>query len=91
VRFRSMDFDLPGEWFEDLDLFFRKPYATKLAMLEELRGEITPRVVLQEIHRYVDAEARYQNVEAERKLAGRTEDLRLELAARAAVKEQVQG
>jgi hypothetical protein len=84
VRFRMMDFDLPEDWLERPELFFQKPYETKVAMLEELRGEITPRVVLQEIHRYVDSEARYLSAEAGREVADRTRQLRVEAEAREA-------
>lgn len=91
VKFRMMDFDLPAEWLEKPELFFTRPYEEKVAMLKELRGEVTPRVVLQEIHRYVDAEARYGAVAAARRLASRTDDLRLEVQARAALAEEVSG
>ncbi len=82
VKNRMMDFDLPEEWFEDPTLFFRKPYEEKVAMLGELKGEITPRVVLQEIHRYADAEERYSRVAKDRELDDRTRQLVLDARAR---------
>jgi len=85
VRFRAMDFDLPEEWFEDPARFFARPYETKLAMLGELRGEVTPQMMLQEIHRYADAEARYGDAEATRALDERKQALVLDARARAEV------
>ncbi|MEO1704674.1 MAG: ATP-binding protein, partial [Pseudomonadota bacterium] len=37
VKVRAMDFELPDEWMEVPDLFLRKDYATKKAMIEDLR------------------------------------------------------
>lgn len=59
VKVRSMDFELPDEWMEQPDLFLRKDYDTKKAMIEELRQPITPQMVIQEINRYADSEFRY--------------------------------
>ncbi|SPF79462.1 AAA family ATPase [Pseudoprimorskyibacter insulae] len=59
VKVRAMDFELPDEWMEQPDLFLTKDYATKTAMIEELRKPITADMVLQEINRYADSEFRY--------------------------------
>jgi energy-coupling factor transporter ATP-binding protein EcfA2 len=59
VKVRAMDFELPDEWMEQPDLFLRKDYATKSAMIAELRKPITPDMVIQEINRYADSEFRY--------------------------------
>ncbi|MEO0675944.1 MAG: ATP-binding protein [Pseudomonadota bacterium] len=59
VKVRAMDFELPDEWMEVPDLFLRKDYATKKAMIEELRVPITTDMVIQEINRYADSEFRY--------------------------------
>jgi energy-coupling factor transporter ATP-binding protein EcfA2 len=59
AKVRSMDFELPDEWFEHPDLFLFKPYDTKRAMIEELSVPITPDMLLQEINRYADSEFRY--------------------------------
>ena len=59
VKVRAMDFELPDEWMEDLDLFLRKDYATKSAMISELAQPITVEMVIQEINRYADSEFRY--------------------------------
>jgi hypothetical protein len=84
VKFRMMDFDLPEEWFARPDLFFRKAYETKLAMLEELKGKVTPEMVLQEINRYADSEERYARTARERELDDRRRAIVLDARARAA-------
>jgi len=84
VRFRVMDFDLPQEWFVDPKSFFAKAYETKLEMLKELRGQITPEIVLQEINRYADSEERYAAAAGERELSLRTSQIVLEARARSA-------
>ena len=59
VKTRSMDVDLPDEWFEKPETYMHKDFDTKCAMLEELRKPITPEMVMQEINRYADSEFRY--------------------------------
>ena len=88
VLARRMDFDLPAEWFERREPFFAQPFERKQAMLEELCGPITPELVLQELHRYADSEARYQGAAASRAFEERTEQLVLESRARRAAAER---
>ncbi|MDW9478823.1 AAA family ATPase [Sinorhizobium meliloti] len=59
IKTRSMDIDLPDEWFEKPELYMHKPFEEKCAMLEELRKPITMEMVMQEINRYADSEFRY--------------------------------
>lgn len=59
VKVRAMDFELPDEWMEEPELFLRKDYATKTAMIADLRRPITVEMVVQEINRYADSEFRY--------------------------------
>jgi hypothetical protein len=59
IKTRSMDIDLPDEWFEKPELYLHKPFEEKCAMLEELRKPITMEMVMQEINRYADSEFRY--------------------------------
>ena len=61
VKLRAMDFDLPDEWMEEPDLFLRKPYEEKRAMIEALRRPVTADIVVQEINRYADSEFRYSD------------------------------
>ena len=59
IKTRSMDIDLPDEWFEKPEAYLHKPFEEKCAMLEELRKPITMEMVMQEINRYADSEFRY--------------------------------
>ena len=59
VKVRAMDFELPDEWMENLDLFIAKDYETKKSMISELAQPITVEMVIQEINRYADSEFRY--------------------------------
>ncbi|MBO3761131.1 AAA family ATPase [Ciceribacter sp. L1K22] len=59
IKMRAMDMELPDDWFETPEVFLRKSYDKKKAMIEELRGPITMEMVLQEINRYADSEFRY--------------------------------
>ncbi|MBO9473902.1 AAA family ATPase [Shimia sp. R10_1] len=79
VKVRAMDFELPDEWMEQPDLFLKKDYDTKKAMIAELRVPITTEMVVQEINRYADSEFRYADksdeaaIEAMVRDMGRTE------------------
>ncbi|MDO5605319.1 MAG: AAA family ATPase [Paracoccus sp. (in: a-proteobacteria)] len=59
IKARSMDFDMPDEWFTSPEPFLHQPYARKLEMIEALRQPITAQMVAQEINRYADSEWRY--------------------------------
>ncbi|OWU86194.1 ATPase AAA [Oceanicola sp. 22II-s10i] len=59
VKVRAMDFELPDAWMENPELFLRKSYDEKSAMIAELRVPITTDMVIQEINRYADSEFRY--------------------------------
>jgi hypothetical protein len=59
IKMRAMDVDLPDEWFENTDLFLRKSYDEKKAMVEALRTPITMSMILQSINQYADSEFRY--------------------------------
>jgi hypothetical protein len=87
VHARMMDFDLPGEWLEKREAFFGQPWERRLAMLSELRGEITPEIVIQEINRYAESEVRYADAAEQRELTERTRQIVLEARARKAASE----
>ena len=59
IKARSMDFDMPDEWFETPEPFMHQPYERKLEMIESLRQPITNEMIAQEINRYADSEFRY--------------------------------
>ena len=62
VKMRAMDFDMPDEWFETPDVFLRKDYDTKKAMISELRQPFSVAMLMQEINKYADSEFRYSGV-----------------------------
>jgi energy-coupling factor transporter ATP-binding protein EcfA2 len=74
VKVRAMDFELPDEWMEHPDLFLRKDYDTKSAMIAELRVPITTDMVIQEINRYADSEFRYADKSDEVAIAAMVRD-----------------
>jgi len=82
VRSRMMDFDLPSEWLEKNSVFFARPYPQRVEMIRELRGEITPEIVMQEINRYADSEARYTDAAQRRRFQQRVAEIQLETRAR---------
>ena len=77
AKVRSMDFELPDEWMENPELFLRKDYDTKMAMIKELIQPITPAMVLQEVNRYADSEFRYSGTSDEAAIDGMVRDMRL--------------
>ena len=92
VSARIMDFDLPDEWFEKPDLFFRKDFDTKLEMIKELmrgnmKGLSFADICLRETVRYLDNVANIANVDRERRIVSLIEDqaIREEAAKRYAV------
>jgi energy-coupling factor transporter ATP-binding protein EcfA2 len=76
VKVRAMDFELPDEWMENPDLFLRKPYDDKAAMIRGLSKPITVEMVIQEINRYADSEFRYADKSDEVAIEGMVRDMR---------------
>jgi energy-coupling factor transporter ATP-binding protein EcfA2 len=76
VKVRAMDFELPDEWMENPDLFLRKPYDDKAAMLRDLAKPITVEMVIQEINRYADSEFRYADKSDEVAIDGMVRDMK---------------
>ena len=69
VKMRAMDFELPDEWMENPDLFLRKDYETKKAMIQDM--------MVQEINRYADSEFRYSGTSDEAAISGQVREMRL--------------
>ncbi len=96
VNNRIMDFDMPQEWFENLELFFAKDYDMKKNMLTELmkgnmKGLSFAEVRLQEAVKYLDNMVRIASVTRERRIDDLVEDvlMRGEVAKRVEAKEKV--
>jgi hypothetical protein len=77
VKMRAMDFDMPDDWFEKPDLFLRKDYDAKKAMISELRKPFSTEMLLQEIHRYADSEFRYTGIADARAVERMVHDAKL--------------
>ncbi len=77
VKMRAMDFDMPDEWFETPDVFLRKDYDTKKAMISALRQPFTVEMLMQEINRYADSEFRYSGVADSRAVGRLVHDAKL--------------
>ncbi len=71
---RLMDFDLPQEWFQDLGIFFRQEFDTKLNLVKELlkanmQGLKFPDIWYRETVKYLNVLSTITNVEREREIA----------------------
>jgi len=77
VKVRAMDFEIPDDWMAEPDLFLRKPYDEKAAMLRGLMRPITVDMVIQEINRYADSEFRYADKSDEAAIADMIRQMRL--------------
>ena len=70
---RVMDFELPSEWFENPETFFRQTYAVKKVMLTDLmkqnmKGLSFADIRLNETIRYLDNMVRIQDTGRERRI-----------------------
>lgn len=90
-----MDFDLPNDWFENLELFFKKDYETKKNILTELmkanmKGLSFADMRLQEAVKYLDNMVRIASVTRERRMDDMVEDvlMRGEVARRVEAKDK---
>jgi hypothetical protein len=76
VKVRAMDVELPDEWMAEPELFLRKGFEEKAAMIRSLRRPITPEMVVQEINRYADSEFRYGETSDETAIEAMLRDLK---------------
>lgn len=86
VSVRVLDFDLEPEWLENPDVFFRKDYDTKKAMLTELmkanmKGLSFAEIRLQETVRYLDSMVRIVSAGRERRLQELMTQMELQMEA----------
>ena len=87
VKTRSMDVDLPDEWFTSPEPFAAKSFDEKLALLKPLRTPITIEMVIQEINRYADSEFRYADKSDEADIERLLREDRIAKTATARLKE----
>ena len=87
VSLRLTDFDLPKDWFENPEVYFKQQYDTKLEMLKELmkgnmKGLNFADIRKQEVVRYLDNMAIIADVDFKRKVDNRIKQMNVELEAR---------
>lgn len=87
VSLRLTDFDLPTEWFEDAEAYFRKDYDTKYGMLQELmkanmKGLSFSDIRKQEVVRYLDNVATIADTDFKRKVDQRLHEMNVQTEAR---------
>ena len=86
ISLRLTDFDLPEDWFSDASRYFKKDYATKFAMLQDLmkqnmKGLDFSDIRRQEVVRYLDNVATIADTDFKRKVDGRVHDMNVNLEA----------
>lgn len=87
ISLRLTDFDLPEDWFENPELYFKKDYDTKFSMLQELmkgnmKGLNFSDIRRQEVVRYLDNVATIADTDFKRKVERRIADMEIQLEAR---------
>ena len=87
VSLRLTDFDLPEDWFENPEIYFKQEYDTKYSMLQELmkgnmKGLNFSDIRRQEVVRYLDNVATIADTDFKRKVERRVADMKVQLEAR---------
>ncbi len=86
VSLRLTDFDLPQQWFENPETYFRKDYQTKFEMIQDLmkqnmKGLRFSDIRRQEVIRYLDNVATIADTDFNRKVTQRINEINIQLAA----------
>lgn len=86
ISLRLTDFDLEKDWFDNPELYFKKDYKTKHAMLQELmrenmKGLSFSDIRKQETIRYLDNVATIAETDFKRKVDARINRLKIETTA----------
>ena len=87
VSLRLTDFDLPEDWFENPEVYFKKDYDVKFGMLQELmksnmKGLKFSDIRRQEVVRYLDNVATIADTDFKRKVDQRINDMNIQQEAR---------
>ena len=93
VSLRLTDFDLPEDWFEDPNAYFKKDYDSKFAMLQDLmkqnmKGLSFSDIRKQEVVRYLDNVATIADTDFKRKVDQRVHDMNIQMEARRIFEEE---
>ena len=87
VSLRLTDFDLPTDWFDNAETYFKQDYDTKHGMLQELmranmKGLNFSDIRRQEVIRYLDNVATIADTDFKRKVDQRIADMNIQMEAR---------
>jgi len=82
IKTRSMDFEMPDDWFENPEVFMYQEYDKKMNMIKELINPITPEMVIQQINMYADSESRYSNKSDEAEIEKIVRNHKLQMEAK---------
>ena len=87
VSLRLTDFNLPEDWFENPEVYFKQQYDVKFGMLQELmrdnmKGLNFSDIRRQEVVRYLDNVATIADTDFKRKVDGRIHDMNIQKEAR---------
>jgi len=87
ISLRLTDFDLPEDWFENPETYFKQEYDTKFNMLQELmksnmKGLQFSDIRRQEVVRYLDNVATIADTDFKRKVDQRVNELNIQMEAR---------
>ncbi len=87
VSLRLTDFDMPTQWFDNPEHYFKKDYQTKYTMLQDLmkqnmKGLDFSDIRRQEVVRYLDNVATIADTDFKRKVDQRVNDMNIQLEAR---------
>ncbi|KPV54091.1 hypothetical protein SE17_05820 [Kouleothrix aurantiaca] len=78
----SADFEVPGEWFTKPDMFLRKTYDEKVALVKTLYRPITGEMIAAELEQYFSSEQRYADDARVQRAERVAADLEAQIAAR---------
>lgn len=87
ISLRLTDFDLPKDWFDNPETYFKQDYDTKFGMLRELmkqnmKGLNFSDIRKQEVVRYLDNVATIADTDFKRQVTQRVHELNVQLEAR---------
>jgi len=94
VSLRLTDFDLPENWFDTPEVYFKQDYETKFGMLQRLmkdnmKGLNFSDIRRQEVVRYLDNVATIADTDFKRKVDQRLHDMNIQQEARKQFEEDV--
>ena len=78
---QAADFEIPEEWFTKPSEFRSRPWEERIELVRELYQPLTPDLILMALERQMEAEARYEREETERKIQERAKEIAINAKA----------